>query len=513
MDVLNVEQIRKAEVGAIAKGMSELELMQRAGDRAAEEIIEAYQLDSTPKRTVVLCGEGKNGGDGFVIARRFFLSGCPVAIVLAKKRPAIPEPAEMLKKAEALGIALLSFEEAQEEASLALIEADVVVDCVFGIGFHGVADEYFSRLFRMVNSTKGKVASVDAPSGLNCDTGKVEGECVRADLTIAITALKVGHVTTPGSDYCGQLRVISIDLPGSCLTEAGYTLKTIEKDEVRALLPGRRKSAHKGDFGRVLSICGSRGMPGAAALAATGAVRAGAGLVTCVIPKSAYIPLASHLVEPTFCSLPENEKGTLNAAAMPRILEQMDAASVILLGCGLGHNADTEYLVDQVLHLSKCPVVLDADGINALGSHIDILKAVNVPVILTPHPGELGRLLGLTAAEVQANRIRLARQFVEDYPVTLALKGSGTLVAGRHEDLYVNTTGNPGMARGGSGDLLAGMIAGLLAQGLTPFDAARAAVYLHGLAGDSAAGSLSQRGMTPSDMAELLPLLLLEFEQ
>lgn len=293
-----------------------------------------------------------------------------------------------------------------------------------------------------------------------------------------------------------------------------YNTEIIEitSETIRALLPSRPADANKGTFGHLLSVCGSMMMPGAAALAANAAVRMGAGLVTAAFPTAAYSAIAPHLVEPLLCPMQSDENGFFSAQSCFGIIDRLKKATACLIGCGLGNTPDTKELVTQILLQSEKPVVLDADGINVIADNINVLNAVSVPVILTPHPGEMSRLCKVSIKEIQQDRVGVAMKFAKQTQTTVVLKGAGTIIATPDGKCYINNTGNSGMAKGGSGDVLAGMVASLLAQGASPENAAICAVYLHGAAGDLAASQSSKRGMTPSDMVSILPQLLSDYE-
>ncbi len=293
-----------------------------------------------------------------------------------------------------------------------------------------------------------------------------------------------------------------------------YNTEIIEitSGTVKALLPPRPADANKGTFGHLLSVCGSMMMPGAAVLAASAAVRMGAGLVTAAFPTAAYSAIAPHLVEPLLCPMQSDENGFFSAQSLFGLIDRLKKATACLIGCGLGNTTDTQTIVREMLLRSDKPIVLDADGINAISDNINILNAVSVPVILTPHPGEMSRLCKISINEIQQNRVEVAMNFAKQTKTTVVLKGAGTIIATPDGKCYINKTGNSGMAKGGSGDVLAGMVASLLAQGASPENAAICAVYLHGAAGDLAADKTSERGMTPSDMVSILPQLLSDYE-
>ena len=283
------------------------------------------------------------------------------------------------------------------------------------------------------------------------------------------------------------------------------SFKVTDIEEVRADLPPRRRDAHKGNFGHVLSVCGSRDMPGAAVFAARGAAECGAGLVTAAFPEAAYPAIASKLNEPIMLPLPGNPEGRLSFKGAEKLLAAAGRATAVLIGCGLGVDGDTIKITGALIKNSCCPIILDADGINIISKNINILREAAGELILTPHPGEMSRLCGLSAEEINRDRVKTALRFAAEWGVTLVLKGAGTVIAGARGECFVNSTGNPGMARGGSGDVLAGMTAAFAAAGLPPARACADAVYLHGAAGDLAAETYSELGSTPTRLLDSLP--------
>ena len=474
--------------------------MLRAGTACFEAMTARFALRA--KRVCVLCGNGKNAGDGFVIARLLYAYGAAASILLCDKDPTIEEPLEYYRQAVSSGVPVRHFDGA-------LPEADYYVDCLFGIGFHGEARAPFDAVFAAVNKASGTVIAVDTPSGTDATTGAVCREAICVDYTIAISTLKYAHVLPPSNACCGEITTVNIGIPEDCYR--GDYVQTIEHEAVRALFPKRDKNANKGTFGHQLNICGSYHMFGAAVIATQAALRSGAGLVKLCVPQSAYPLVAAHLTQPIFEPCAENSDKTFSAGAFGVIGGDMEWASSIVLGCGIGVNDDTADLVAQVLQKATVPVILDADGINCLKERISIIKEIKAPVVLTPHPGEMARLLSKSVAEIQADRIGIAKRFAEEYGVVLVLKGANTVVTDG-ESVFVNMTGNPSMAMGGTGDMLSGMIGAFAAQGLRPFDAAKAGVYIHGLCGDAAAKQYSQRGMLVCDMTEQLGALMSEFE-
>lgn len=502
MKIYTSEQMKQIEAAANEKGMSYLSMMENAGAACAKEIYKYF--DCADKRIAVVCGKGKNGGDGFVAARLLKKKGCRVSVVLACGSPTATDALTMFGKLQEVPVFLFEQEQAKEEIET----ADVIIDAVFGFGFKGEPDDKTAEVFRFINEAEGAVVSIDIPSGAECDSAKVCKNCVKADLTLAISCKKPVHVLKPACEFCGKTKTVDIGLDTKVVKEEFTTLST----KPQKLLPKRNSVSHKGDYGKVLSVCGSMKYPGAAVLAATGAVKTGAGLVFAAFPEKAYPAIAAKLTEPVMLSLPCCEEGFFARGAINTLIEETQKADCTLIGCGMGQTLATASVFEEVLAACKNKVVIDADGINLLGTNINMLEAVKGRAVITPHPGEMARLFGLTTEQVNANRIPLAAALAKKYGITVVLKGANTVVSDGNR-IYVNRTGNPGMARGGSGDLLAGMVAGLLAQGFEPFEAAVAAVHIHGKAGDIAAKTNSVYGMTPSDMAAILPGLLSEYEQ
>lgn len=509
MRVLNAHEIRKVENKAFSEGITELELMKTAGKRCAEAIKKHFDLPNRLESVLVVCGSGKNGGDGFVIAQVLAEAGCDVKIVLAEKLPEIPECKTTFEIARRAGIAWHIF---GEDGQKYFPQADLIIDCLFGIGFHGETKGIYCDIFNAINDAPGKVAAVDVPSGTDSTTGEVVNLAVKADLTVAVSTLKFAHILPPSNSYCGKVKVVNIGIPEEYYKLVSDCANTIALEDIKLNFSQREKNANKGDFGHVLSVCGSRSMPGAAVISAKAAIRSGAGLLTCAFPKSAYLAFTAHMVEPLFQPLAEADDGHLCLDAQPAILKEMEGANSILIGCGLGRAPETGELVRNLLRAAKSPVVLDADGINAIPGNIDVLGECKASLVLTPHPGEMARLIGENAAFVQKHRLEVARSIAKDFRLVMVLKGANTIVTDGFST-FINTKGNPGMAKGGTGDMLAGMIAGFIAQGMKPLEAAKSAVYIHAAVGDICAEELSQRGMTVSDMLELLPAYLSKYER
>ena len=500
MKILTANEIRAVEEKCFARYSTEAELMLRAGTACFQAMTEKYDMKN--RTVLVLCGNGKNAGDGFVIARLLYAYGADASIVLCDKAPVIDEPLMYYRQAEDSGVKVSNFKETD-------LRCDYLVDCMFGIGFHGEPRAPFDEVFGAVAATGAEIIAVDTPSGTDATTGAVCRNCVRANFTIAISTLKYAHVLPPANAYCGETVTVNIGIPDDCYGD-GYA-ETIVMEDIKALFEKRDRNAHKGTFGHQLNICGSRNMFGAAVISAKAALRSGAGLVKLTLPESAYPLAAAHLTQPIFHPVSETEKGTFSASSLAEIAEDLQWADSVVLGCGMGVNDDTAAVTEAVLKNASSPIILDADGINCLNSCISILEEIKVPIVLTPHPGEMVRLISKQVAEIQGNRIKIAKKFARENKAVLVLKGANTVVTDG-EKVFVNTTGNPGMAMGGTGDMLSGMIGAFIAQGIAPLEAAKAAVFVHGLSGDTASARLSQRGMLVDDMIEQLGTLMSDFE-
>lgn len=500
MRILTTDEIRKVEQNCFEYYLTEGELMFRAGNACFERIKNEYDIKG--KSVSVLCGNGKNAGDGFVIARLLYAYGAKAKIVICDKMPEIAEPKEYFNQAVSSGVCVEFFDGQS-------MDCDFIVDCMFGIGFHGEARAPFDRIFASVRSSRAVIISVDTPSGTDAATGRICSNCVKADYTIAISTLKYCHVLPPANDCCGKIDVVDIGIPTDCYSDC--KVNTIELDEIKRLFKKTNKNANKGTFGHQLNICSSYKMFGAGVIATKAALRSGAGLVKLALPVSAYPLAAAHLVQPIFNPVRESSKGTFCAQSIPDLKADLDWADSVVLGCGIGKNKDTEKFVSEVIKNTKSPIIIDADGINCLKQSISIFKDIKAPVVLTPHPGEMARLVSKSVAEIQEDRINTAKEFAGEYGVILVLKGANTIVTDG-DNVFVNMTGNPSMAMGGSGDMLSGMIGAFVCQGIQPFDAAKAAVYIHGLSGDCAAEAFSQRGILVSDMIDQLAALMSQFE-
>lgn len=510
MRFFDSEQIRQVERAAYETGMPPLRLMENAGSAAARIIRENYSVKG--KRIVIICGKGNNGGDGFVVARKLRDYGADTRIVLASDMPATPEASEMRIRARDIGIPIVSYRTEPTSVSALIKSADIIVDAIFGIGFRGAVQTPMDSLIRFICAVGRPVVSLDIPSGANADTGVVDGDCIRADITVSFISLKPAHIIWPAVSFCGRVITADIGITEEAINSIDTKLYSIDKEDIKHLFGKRKRDCHKGNFGTALSVCGAVGMSGAAQIAASAAVRCGAGIVKCAVPEGVYIPVAGYMPEYMVYPMPQTKNGGMSLAACDKIFDLSQKCTAMLIGCGLGTDAETVNLVKTLLKKTNKPVIIDADGINAVAADISILERMSAPAVLTPHPGEMARLCGVTAKEIQSDRFKYARNFARQYNVTLLLKGSNTIVACADGQTYVNLTGSPAMATAGSGDMLSGMILSFAAQGMELTDAVKSAVYFHGLAGERAAEKYSQRFVTPSDMINELAELFLNFE-
>ncbi|MGH7355506.1 MAG: NAD(P)H-hydrate dehydratase [Candidatus Rokuibacteriota bacterium] len=508
LPVFSVAEMRALDRRTIARlGIPGGTLMENAGRGAARAIVRAAGVLGLPRRggrVVVVCGKGGNGGDGFVVGRHLAGAGRRVEVfLLAPVTELTGDPAAKHGELVRAGI---KPRVVTDDAVLApaLARADLVVDALLGTGARGVPAPLVARAIARVNACGRPVVALDIPSGLPGDGETPEGAVVRAALTTTFAGLKRGLVGGRGPEYAGRVEVVDIGIPP---VEVGRGISTflVERSDVAALFPPRPRDGHKGIYGHLLLLAGSVGKTGAAALAARAAMRAGAGLVTVATPASAQPVVASLVLEAMSVPLPETPAHTVAPSAAPRIAELAAERDAVALGPGLGLDDDTLALVRDLARALDRPTALDADALSALAGHLDALRAARGPRVLTPHPGEMARMLGVKTEDVQRDRIGVARQFATTYGVHLVLKGATSVVASPDGRIRLNPTGNPGMASGGTGDVLTGILGAFLARGLTPGNALMAAVWLHGMAGDIAAEYTGQEALVASDVIDALP--------
>lgn len=515
MKILTSEQMKYAEKMAVEQSESYFSLMKTAGFKCFKKIKKI--VSDKQKKITVLCGCGNNGGDGFIIAKHLYDEGYNVGVILVFSNPKTETSTsafELLNKTECK---ILDYNFDNKKSLERIKTSDYIIDAMLSTGLNRPIDNKTKVLFSLINSLDKFVFSVDVPSGINSDnvTPRDELYCIAANVTLAICCLKPCHVFYPSREKCGEIVVVPIgisdDIIAKCSKLPYYTLNI---KEISTCFKKRNPVSNKGDYGKVLEICGSRRMPGASVFCARGVLNSGAGLLTIAFPEKAYDAIASKLNEPLFLPLKSDDKGFLDIGSLNEILGAVDKANVVVIGCGLGVTHDTTRIVSEVICHSNVPIVIDADGINIISQNINILSHAKSPVILTPHPGEMSRLIKTDVQTVQSNRIETVKKFVSEHDVTLVLKGANTIIGSKNsEDVYVNTTGNAGMAKGGSGDILAGIIAGLIAQKMSCEDAAKCGVFIHGMAGDMASIKKSMISSLPSDTADCMHYVMKKLEE
>ncbi|PKQ27591.1 MAG: bifunctional ADP-dependent NAD(P)H-hydrate dehydratase/NAD(P)H-hydrate epimerase [Candidatus Anoxymicrobium japonicum] len=488
------------------------ELMERAGDavaRAARDML----TGAGGRRVAIICGKGNNGGDGLVAARRLSAAFDTVVYMVASSAPeelSDDSRANMERLSDTpVVVRWLSDTPDASELRRDAPAFDLLVDALFGTGFSGVASGIHAAAIEAMNDSGRPVLAVDIPSGVAGDTGVVSGPAVIAKRTVAFAAAKVGLVQFPGAGHVGMMDVVDIGIPDALLNAIPETCTFLMTEEdADALLPSRAPEGHKGISGSALVIGGSPGMTGAAAMCAQAALRAGAGVVTLAVPEGLSDILEIKLTEVMTVAVSQTDGRTFAVQAADELLEHSSAFDAVALGPGAGTAPETVDMIRRLVAGIKAPLVLDADGLNAMAGATEIFRDRAVALVVTPHPGEMARLLNVDTACVQADRIEVARRAAGDWGAVVVLKGAGTVIAGPGGDVFINPTGNAGMATAGTGDVLTGCVASFLAQGLGPFDAARAAAYFHGYSGDLVAQMEGMTGMTAGDVIRHLPLAL-----
>lgn len=507
MKLVTAEQMRELERRAAQEaGLPTLLLMEHAG-RAVAQVTWQLLRQRGGQRVVVVCGKGNNGGDGLCAARHLANAGLAVrAYLLARDQDLEGDAALNLRGLRACGVEVDNVVGAVDTALRAMgVGADVVVDAIFGTGFRGTPVGLAARAIETINDSPLPVVAVDVPSGLDADTGRVEGPCVRAHVTVTMGLPKVGLLVYPGAAYCGHVVVADLGLPRRMVLDApSLPTEMATAAQVSRRLPARAPEAHKGTYGRVLVVGGSARFPGAPKLAALGALRSGAGLVRLLVPACIFPAVASSALEFMPAALPDRD-GALDASAFEPLMEFAQDADVVAAGPGLTAAEGVAHLVRRLLEVCDRPLVLDADALNVLRGQHGLLRGARAPVVITPHPGELARLLGVSPSEVQRARLEVARSTARLIGAVTLLKGARTVVASPEGRVVVNPTGNPGMASGGMGDVLTGAVAAFIAQGLVPFEAAWVAAYVHGLAADLLAEERGDRGLLAHDVADRIP--------
>ena len=511
MKIVTSEIMRRLDKRAIEEcGIPGIVLMENAG-RGAASIIETSYPVLNNKKIAIFCGKGNNGGDGFVIARHLFNGGVEVKVYLLTAGDSLQGDAKVnFRILRQMGIDIVELVGAN---SLDLVrnelkDYDLAVDAIFGTGLNSEVRGIYREVIEVLNCTNIPKVAVDIPSGLSADTGKVLGTCIRADRTITFAHPKLGLLIHPGLEYVGELYTIDISIPDYLIEEERIQNYIIDRDELKLIISPRVLNSHKGDFGHLLVVAGSTGKTGAAVLTCQGAMRVGVGLVTLGLPEGLNPIMENKLTEVMTEPLLEDTPGFLGIGAFDNVMRLAEKKNALAIGPGISTKDETVKLVQRIIKEIDIPVVIDADGLNALSENVEILKESKAPIMLTPHPGEMARLTNTSVSEVQNQRIKVSRGFAQEYNIHLVLKGSRTIIADPNGNIYINPTGNPGMATGGMGDVLTGMLSSFLAQGFNMVNAAKLAVFSHGLAGDAIASERGETGLLATDVIERMPAIL-----
>lgn len=527
MKVVTAEEMRKIDRKTIEEyRIPGSVLMERAGSAVASKIKEVFgkskkqsalggakRKGNSHPGVIVIAGGGNNGGDGLVVARKLHNEGWAVKVFLTSEPEYLKGDALLqYKTAVKSGVKIYPINAFLTSHFSLSTSHFVIVDAVLGTGLSKNVIGVLSKVISLINKLDVPVISVDIPSGISSDNGQIMGEAVRADYTVTFGLPKRGHFLYPGAEYTGKLFIEDIGFPKELLRSETLNVELLEKNEVSNLIPKRQKYSHKGNYGHVLVVAGSRGKTGAALMAAKACLRSGAGLVTIGIPASLIDIFQSCVIEEMTLSLPDKGDGTLSEKASNMILDFLnEKADILAIGPGIGVSSDTQKLIKILIKNSTKPLVIDADGINALEGTKNILKEAKIPIILTPHPGEMARLLVPLSSlselrnKIEQDRINTALSFTKETGTYLVLKGVPTIIAGPDGRAFINPTGNPGMATAGTGDVLTGMISGFLGQGLNPLEASILGVYMHGLAGDIAADEKGEYSLIATDIIDKIP--------
>ncbi len=514
MKVVTADQMKRLDRRTIReRGVQGIVLMENAGRGATEAILRRFP-NLLREKIAIIAGRGNNGGDAFVIARHLINKKARVNIFLLAEKKAIRGDAKnnldiltkggiQVKELTTLG----EFEAVRDD----LLSHDLIIEGILGTGLDSEVKGYYREVISTLNAMGKPIVAIDIPSGLEATSGKPLGICIKAVFTPTFGLPKVGQIIHPGVEFVGELEVIDIGIPGDLVEEEDIRSHLIQYEDVQVLLaPSRLPDTHKGDYGHLLVLAGSVGKTGAATMACMAAMRIGAGLVTLGIPRSLNDIMEVKLTETMTIPLPETESRTLGLDAFHEIVEISQGMQALVIGPGISTVDETGQLVRKLVNTLCIPMVIDADAITALSVEPKILKDSEHPIILTPHPGEMARLMGLSSQAIQEERVETSRHFAVEFGVYLVLKGSRTIIAQPDGNIHINPSGNPGMASGGTGDILTGMIGGLVCQGFPPSSAAIAATYIHGLAGDLVANEKGEMALIATDILEKIPHVLKE---
>jgi ADP-dependent NAD(P)H-hydrate dehydratase / NAD(P)H-hydrate epimerase len=508
MLVLTASEMARLDQQTIEEiGIPGIVLMENAARGAADFFLRELP-DLLKRRIAVVAGAGNNAGDGFVLARIFHNLGAAVRVVCLRSPDRLQGDAlTNFRILEKMNVPVVVWDEQKDFGAQWrwLVQSDAVIDAILGTGLKSEVQGLYRQVIEALNTLTAPRLAVDVPSGLDASTGKPLGIAVRALATATFGFLKVGHVVSPGEDYVGKLQVVDIGIPRDLAEANGIRRWWLDEELASGWLQPRPAESHKGTAGHVTVLSGSAGKTGAATLICLGAGRVGAGLVTLFIPASLNPILEVKLTEAMTYPIPETSEQTPSPKALGAMLKFLEGRQVLAMGPGVSLHPETQELIRALVLQAACPMVLDADAITALVDHLEVVQQASAPVILTPHPGEMARLIHGSNQEVQENRLEVASQFSREHGVTLVLKGHRTVIAAPDGRIAINSSGNPAMASGGMGDALTGMIAGFVGQGYEPFQAACLGVYIHGRAADRCIRGTATRGLLASDLFESIP--------
>lgn len=498
VEVVSILQMKAIEQAADKLGLSYEQMMENAGYAAFKNIDSKIGLAS--RKCAVFCGKGNNGGDGLVLARYASEAGADVTVILTEGYPQTENALKNIEKIKQMEIPILSTDFNTSAINDRLSDIDVIIDAIYGTGYRGHLSEKDKKVFRQINNAVAAIFSLDVPSGMNGDTGEYDEDCVQADFTITFDSTKPCHIIPQSSEKCGQVEVVDIGVPEEVRKGLFFRAGIITEAMFKEALPERTDSGHKGTFGHVINIAGSIPYRGAAILSSKAAAVSGAGYVTLMSVPEVCNALAVYMPEITYIQQDKDENGFIKFPKFSSVMDKFGKANVISVGCGMGKPKERVSFISDLIQLQENPVVLDADGLNALIGNSEILGRARCPIVITPHPGEMARLLGVTTEEVEKNRYQTAYTTAFKYGITVVLKGHNTIIATPDGDVLINCTGNSGLSKAGSGDVLTGLIAGFIAQGMNIKDACVAAVYMHGKAAEECGKRLSKHSMQPSDL-------------
>ncbi len=506
MKLVTAELIRNIDRSAIEKhGIPGIQLMENAGRGIAERIKYEIIIEQGDWKIAIICGKGNNGGDGFVIGRYLRKFGYGIVIYYPGPAESLSPDAHInLDRAIKAGVDTIDVRSIEEMPEY--FEADYIVDAIFGTGFSGVPRGLMADLIEYINRQNLDIISVDCPSGLNMDTGKHEGVIIKAKYTFCLALPKYGLCYSPGREIAGIIDNVPIGIPDEVVQSFNIRENLILSSMVIPMLPIRKPDGHKGDFGKLFILAGSTGLTGAAALCAMASARTGLGLVTVGCPESLNHILEIKLTEPMTYPLPDvANKGALALRGLGEIRKKITESDAVVIGPGIGRHHETKELIQRLIPSLTKPTLIDADGLNALEKNREPLLGEHPKLILTPHPGEFRRIIDEEIPSDIFAKYDLVRKYAQMYNAVIVLKESPTLIADTDGEIYLNSNGNDGMATGGTGDVLSGIIGSFLAQGLTPLHAAICGVYLHGFSGDLAAEKIGRRSLIAGDLINNLP--------